>query len=231
MINLKKGEKGKLPKFIASSWQKDLATLWSGCKSNGGNLKTSQKLRGLQFQAINKCQMARSSRAIQDWKDWTYWKVLKISDSTDAVQETSDASTYVISHKECTQAGREVPCFVAHRQPHDNRLHARCRLSLLRLLPISVANGLTKNWQSVPRKKKLKWDIMGDPMGFESELFVYLPQHLPWWVFKVFPDHKWALPRQGRCFAICQHPSGKLLAWQPHFNLDLRCASQRRTAS
>jgi hypothetical protein len=28
-------------------------------------------------------------------------------------------------------------------------------------------------------KKKLKWDIMGDPMGFESELFVYLPQHLP----------------------------------------------------
>ena len=109
MINLKKGEKGKLPKFIASSWQKDLATLWSGCKSNGGNLKTSQKLRGLQFQAINKCQMARSSRAIQDWKDWTYWKVLKISDSTDAVQETSDASTYVISHKECTQAVVKFP--------------------------------------------------------------------------------------------------------------------------
>ena len=152
-------------------------------------------------------------------------KSSKISDSTDATQETSDASTYVLSHKEwtlCTQAGREVPCFVAHRQPHYNRFQKRQppsrAVSSLTAPASSYQRGkwieekLAEFAQKKTKKNKLKWDIMGDPMGFESELFVYLPQHLPWWVFKVFPVHKWALPRQGRCFAICQHPSGKLLA-------------------
>ena len=55
----------------------------------------------------------------------------------------------------------------AARQPLscDNRLRARCPLSLLRLLPIGVANGLTKNWQSLPRKKTIQKGHLGRNYG------------------------------------------------------------------
>lgn len=162
--------------------------------------------------------MARSSRVIQDWKDWKYWKVQKYQT---LLTPPKRHLMHVLTLSLIKNVPKQVVKFLVLwltgsrvRQPLSEATTAFTR-GVVSHCSGFFLSARQMDWGKTGRvcpEKKMKWDIMGDPMGFESELFVYLPQHLPWWVFKVFPVHKWALPRQGRCFAICQHPSGKLLA-------------------